>query len=111
MNLQDDWGRDPSVQRMRRIFKGMEIVQKKLLDDSNISPFDLRLRKIREKARILFDQAWVLGIRQGIVEHEEDAVSLYTHCLARSFRLEGIEVPREVLPNDERIARLIQKGI
>jgi len=111
MNIHDEWGRDPSVQSMRRIFKSMERVQKKLLDHSNISSFDIRLRKIREKARILFDQAWALRLRQGIIEPEEDAISLYSHCLARSFRLEGIEVPREALPNDEKIARLIQEII
>lgn len=111
MNFQDEWGHDPSVQSMRRIFKGMEIAQKKLLDHSNISPFDIRLRKIREKARKLFDQAWALGIEQGTIEHENDAISLYTHCLAQTFSSEGIEAPREVLPQNERITRLIQKDI
>jgi hypothetical protein len=89
----------------------MEMAQKKLLDHLNLSPFDLRLRKIREKARISFDRAWALGLRQGIIERDEDAVSLYTYCLERSLSSEEIKVPHEALPNDERIARFVKKGI
>jgi hypothetical protein len=88
----------------------MEMAQKKILEQLNLSPFDLRLRNVREKARISFDRAWASGLQQGIIEQEEDAVSLYAYCLERSLNSEGIKVPPEALPNDERIAQFVEKG-
>ncbi len=109
MSERDDWGHDPSVQSMRRVFGRMEKAQKELLGSLNISPFDPKLRRRREEARTLFERAWPLAARRGVVVSEEDAVSLYAHCLARTLHSDGIEVPSEALPGDERIIKFLSE--
>jgi hypothetical protein len=101
--IQDDWGHDPSVQSMRRIFARMEATQKNLLGCLNISPLDTRLRHWREEAQLLFEQTWPLASRKGITRSEDDAALLYLHCLARILRLGGVEVTNEALPFNEKI--------
>ena len=51
MAVADDWGFDPSVRMMRRVYERIEMVQGELLKRLSISPFDPRLRRWREKAR------------------------------------------------------------
>jgi len=109
MSERDDWGHDPSVQSMRRVFALMERAQKELLGRLNISPFDPRLRRRREEARAFFERAWPLAARRGIVMSEEDAASLYAHCLARTLHSDDIEVPSEALPCDERILKFLSE--
>lgn len=109
MSERDDWGHDPSVQGMRRVFARMEKAQQELLGRLSISPFDPRLRRRREEARTFFERAWPLAARRGIVVSEEDAASLYAHCLARTLRSDGIEVPSEALPCDERILEFLSE--
>ena len=82
MPFEDEWGRDPSVQSMRRVFSFMEEAQHGLLSRLNISRFDRRLRSIREKALGLFEQAWPLAVRHGMMMSEKDAAPLYIYCLA-----------------------------
>jgi hypothetical protein len=108
-SIQDEWGHDPSVQSMRRVFSLMEAAQEALLRHLNISPFDPRLRRSREQTLKLFEQAWPLAIGKGMTMSEKDAASLYLHCLARAFDSVGVEVPKELLPRDEKITRLLQK--
>ena len=62
--FEDEWGHDPSVQSMRRVFCFMEEAQQQLLRDLNISLFDQRLRRGREHALKLFEQAWPLAIKE-----------------------------------------------
>jgi hypothetical protein len=107
--FKDEWGQDPSVQKMRRIFSFMEEAQHKLLRDLNISLLDQRLRRLREQALERFEQGWPLAIRKGIIVSEEDAASFYLHCLARALDQARIEVPKELLPNDEKIIRFLQE--
>ena len=109
MMIQDDWGHDPSVQSMRRIFTYMEAAQKEFLERLNISAFDPRLRRWREEAQLLFEQTWPLASRKGIAESEDDAASLYLHCLARTLRLNGTKVPNEALPTNEKILRFLNE--
>ncbi len=78
MTIQDDWGHDPSVQSMRRIFAYMETAQKILLGRLNISPLDTRLRRWRAEAQVLFERIWPLASRGGVVVSEGDtALSLF----------------------------------
>jgi hypothetical protein len=77
----------------------------------NISLFDQRLRRSREQALELFEQAWPLAIRKGIIMSEKDAAPLYIHCLARALTLAGVEVPKELLPKDEKIIRFLQEKL
>ena len=107
--FEDEWGHDPSVQSMRRVFCFMEEAQQQLLRGLNISPFDQRLRRGRQQALELFEQAWPLAIRKGIITSEKDAAPFYLHCLAQALKLVRIEVPNELLPKDEKIIRFLQK--
>jgi hypothetical protein len=109
--FEDEWGHDPSVQSMRRIFFYMEEAQRGLLNHLNISLFDKRLRRSREKALELFEQAWSRAVRKGMVTSEKDAALFYTHCLARALSSDGIEVPKDLLPGDEKIIRFLQEGL
>jgi len=100
---QDQWGRDPSVQSLRRVFAGMEAGQKEVLRRLNISSLDARLRSWRGEARSLFERSWPLASRKGLVASEEETASLYLHCLVRVLRSSGIEVPDGVVAEDEKI--------
>ena len=111
MTIQDDWSHDPSVQSMRRIFAYMETAQKKLLGRLNISPLDTRLQRWREEAQVLFERTWPFASRKGITGSEDDAASLYLHCLARILRLSGIEVTNEALPSDDKILRFLNERL
>lgn len=111
MTIQDDWGRDPSVQSMRRIFAYLEMAQKELLERLNISSFDARLRQWREEAQVLFEKTWPLASQRGIVVTEDDTAFLYLHCLARVLRLSGVEVPSKALPTDEKIFRFLNERL
>ena len=111
MPFEDEWGHDPSVQSMRRVFSSIGDAQQELLRHLNISLFDQRLRCSREQALELFEQAWPLAIRKGIIMSEKDAVPLYIHCLARALTLAGVEVPKELLSKDEKIIRFLQEKL
>jgi hypothetical protein len=104
----DNWGRDPSVQIMRRVFNRMEEVQGELLRHLCVDPFDTRLRKWRNNALQCFERAWVHAANRGIHLGEEKAAATYVHCLARTMVSEGISVPLEALPNDEDVQMLLE---
>ena len=110
-SIEDKWGHDPSVQSMRRVFSSMEEAHQELLGHLNISLFDKRVRKVREKALGYFEQVWPLAVRQGIITNEKDAAPLYIHCLAKALSSVGIEVPNELLPTDGKIIRFLQKEL
>ena len=107
--FEDEWGRDPSVQSMRRVFSFMEEAQGQLLGNLKISLFDQRLRRGRQHALELFEQAWPLAIKKGIITNEREAAPFYLHCLAQALKLARIEVPDELLPKDEEIIRFLKK--
>ena len=111
MPYQDEWGHDPSVQSMRRVFSFMEEAQEELLGHLNISPFDRRLRRVREQALKLFEQVWPLAVRKGIIMNEKDAAPLYLRCTARALNSAGVDVPSELLPGDEKIIHFLQKEL
>ena len=46
----DEWGRDPSIKAMRRVFRAMEKSLDDLLEQLDISPFDHRIRSWLEQA-------------------------------------------------------------
>jgi hypothetical protein len=109
-SIQDEWGRDPSVQSMRRVFSFIEAAQQALLLCLNISFFDWRLRRSREQALELFERTWAKAVRKGMIG-EKEAAPLYLHCLARTLRLAGVEVPEELLPRDEKIIAFLKKEL
>jgi len=108
MPARDEWGHDPTVQMMRRIFSLMEKSQKDLLKDLNITPFDPRLRRARSRARDLFEQTWPLATQKEAVVNEGGAALLYMHCLSHALKLNGIEVSEQIWPEDGRIVRFLR---
>jgi hypothetical protein len=110
MSIRDDWGKDPSVQSMRRVFAYIETAQGKLLGRLNISPYDNRLRRWREEARTLLDRACALAAKRGAFLSEEYVASIYLHCLGQTLSLDGVEVPSDVLPRDEGVISLFSEG-
>src|SRR4030042_4552575 len=111
MPLGDEWGHDPSVQSMRRTFSYIEKAQHELLMHLNISLFDKRLRSVREQALELFERAWPLAVRQGIIGNEREAAPLYIHCLVRALSSIGVAVPKDMLPRDEKIIRFLKEEL
>jgi len=104
-----DWGQDPSVRFMRRVFERMEATHKELLESVNISPSDNRLRHWREETRNLFEQAWTAAARQGLPINEDEAGTLYALCFARTLRSDGVEIPDEALPKNAAMSRWVQQ--
>jgi hypothetical protein len=111
MPFEDEWGHDPSVQSMRRVFSFMEEAQQELLGRLDILLFDQRLRRGREQALELFEQTWPLAVRKGMTMSEKDAAPLYIHCLARALSLAGVEIPKDLLPRDEKIIHFLKKEL
>jgi hypothetical protein len=109
VTIRDNWGQDPSVQMMRRVFAHMEIVQEKLLWRLNISPFDNRLRRWRKEAHTLFERAYARAAKKGAMMSEESAASLYVNCLGQALSSDGVEVPGDALPSDKGITRLLSE--
>jgi len=107
--FEDEWGDDPSIQSMRRVFSYMEEAQQGLLNHLNFPFFDQRLRRAREKALELFERTWPLALRKGTIISEKDAAPLYSHCLARALSSVGVEVPKELLPIDDKIIRFLKE--
>jgi hypothetical protein len=79
----DQWGKDPSVQILRKVFKGMEKAQHKFLKGLNVAPYDLRIRGWRGQALALFERAWHVANRMGVNMNEHTASTIYVHCLAK----------------------------
>ena len=79
----DEFGRDPAVQMMRRVFKGMEKVQERLIESSGLSPFDERLREVRESGLRAFEKAWAEKAGQGVFLTEDDYAHVYEACFLK----------------------------
>ena len=107
----DEWGRDPSVQRMRAVFSRMEEAQIKLVEQVGLSSLDSRLREARDKARILFEKAWSHAATKGLGMVEDEAAGLYLYCLTWAFGQSGVDVPEGLLPDNERLEGLIREII
>jgi predicted glycosyl hydrolase (DUF1957 family) len=111
MISKDEWGHDPSVQVMRRIFKHMEMKQEALLKASNITPFDARLRQWREKALEYFEKSWAYANNSGMNLGEEKIATLYVHCLIRAITGTSTGAYVEMLSKDETIEMLLTKAL
>ncbi len=111
MTERDEWGCDPSVQMMRKVFSRMEKSYIAMLEQSEISFFDGRLRQVREAARDMFERTRRLASERGLEPVEEGAARLYAYCLARSLGMVGIEVAEEGLPHDENLISLIREAL
>lgn len=104
----DEWGKDPAVQMMRKVFRKMELAQRELLQDAGISRWDPRIRRWREISRAAFDRAWADAEGRGMEFGEDQAGTLYAHCFARTMMREGIESTCGLL-SDETTKRLVEE--
>jgi len=104
----DEWGKDPTVQLMRKVFSRMELAERELLEETGISMWDPRLRRWRGISRAAFERAWASATRREIDLGEDQAGALYAHCLARTMMREGIESAR-YHQKDETIKRLVEE--
>ena len=112
MIIQDDeFGRDPSVQRMRKIFSTMEKCQWDMLEKLRISHFDQRLRNIRKTALQLFAKSFPLAASKGMTLDEQTSEVLYAFCLAQAFRPAGIDVPDDVLPDHQVLETIVTEAL
>ena len=105
----DEWGRDPSVQTMRYIFKGMEAFLEEILEQLAISRYDRRLRGWLEKALTKFERSWSVANQMGIRMNAEMAPVVYAHCLAKIMESQGVEIPEDMLPEEKQIQKLIHE--
>ena len=105
----DQWRHDPSVQIMRRVFTRMEAAQGEFLTRSNISPFDVRLRRGRDSARALFERVWELASARNMAVDEERAAILYVECLRWALSQEGTPVPDGTSVHDEDVSKLLRE--
>jgi hypothetical protein len=105
----DEWGKDPSVQIMRKVFKEMEKAQHELLKRLDIIPYDLRIRRWRDQALALFERAWGVANRMGIVMDENTASAVYVHCLAKIMGAERINIPAGILPEAKSVERIFKE--
>ena len=103
MTATDRWQKDPSVQAMRRIFGAVEEAQKAFIEGLGVSPWDPRLRRWRERARVAFESAWSRAARLGATIGEGEAATLYTHCLGKILEADGVELPERLRTMDETL--------
>jgi L-ribulose-5-phosphate 3-epimerase UlaE len=106
---QKNWGRDPAVQRMRKIFAEMDQIQETILNQAGIKPFDSRLRSIRETARDLFDRATARAADKGIRLTDNAMIDIYTGCLQQALTNAGIAITQDLLPDDSTLSELVSE--
>ena len=104
----DEWGQDPSVQAMRKVFKAMETSLEEILKRLDISPYDYRIRGWLEETLAKFERSCGVAHQMGIPMNEEKAPAIYARCLARVIGSEGIEIPQDLLPQQKEAERLVQ---
>lgn len=109
MSARDEWGHDPSVQMMRRVFSSMEKAQCDFLSRLNISRFDPRLRRARARARDLFELTWPVALQKEIVVSESGAATLYLHCLVAALGQNRVTIPAQGWSKDDKIMALLKE--
>jgi hypothetical protein len=110
MTEMDEWGKDPSVQFMRKVFREMECVQHELLKRLDITPYDPRIRRWREQALALFERAWGIAYRMGTTVDEQMASVVYVHCLAKIVGVGRIKVPTDIMPDAKRVEGILKEA-
>lgn len=107
----DEFGRNPSVQRMRKIFSGMEKFQWDMLEKLKISHFDDRLQNIRKNALDLFGKSFPLAASKGMTMDEKTVSMLYAFCLAQAIKLVDIDVPGSILPDNKTLEEAVTEAL
>ena len=107
----DDFGHDPSVQRMRKIFSSMEKAQWDMLEKLKISTFDERLRNVRKTALYFFEKSFPIAVSKGMNLDDDASAGLYAFCLEQSLKPVGINVPADLLPEDKQLEAVVMEAI
>jgi hypothetical protein len=105
----DQWGKDPSVRQMRRVFAAIETRYNTLLIAMNVNVLDKRLARWRIGTLRMFEKIWADGARSGTIQREEDVVDLYMHCFMRVITIDGVPVPRDFLPVNLKVEKLVEE--
>ncbi len=105
----DEFGQDPAVRSMRRVFAQMERLHQSIVGAASLQPLDRRLRVWREQALTLFEQSWNRAAKRGLTRSEEEAALLYGLCLRRILERGRIEVPSGILPRNEALEGIIEE--
>ena len=106
--MNDEWGYDPQIQMMRKVFTAMEEVQAELLRAARVDLHEPRLRRARDLARLVFDRAWATHASGAELSPDRQAAELYRECLGYALRKNGIIAPGAAAADDERFDRLIR---
>jgi hypothetical protein len=109
MEGSDEWGRDPGVRFMRRVFAEMETASRALLEASGIPRLEPRLRGWRERALGLFEHAWVEAAGRGLEMSAERAAAIYAACLARIMISEGVVLGKRDFSGDREVEDLLKE--
>lgn len=111
MNAENDnWGRDPSVQRLRHIFANMEQVEKDMLDRAGVTLFDSRLRHVRDAALSLFENSSALASEKRVPLGETAVIELYAICLGKILSDVGIESSAAVLSDRRTLLEIVEEA-
>jgi hypothetical protein len=107
----DEWGKDPAVRAMRKVFKEMEDAQGEFFSRMGIGNYDPRLRHWREKALALFEKAFSFANRSGMQINEKIASEIYLHCLAQIMRVEGVDILDDFLSGRLDIEAILKEAL
>jgi hypothetical protein len=105
----DEWGHDPTVQRVRRLFALMEKEQDSLLKALELSSSDTRLRHCRETALGMYERACGFAAAQRLTWDENTYAAIYIGCLIREMDNRGIRIPEDVLVAHQHHTDLLRK--
>jgi hypothetical protein len=109
MKTIDEFGKDPTVQRTRKLFSLMERMDKTLFESLKLSQFDERFRTIRETRQSLYEKSFSRAIYKGIFMDEETALELFNYCQKKAVTKCGFEYPLQYSDNP-RITALIEEA-
>jgi hypothetical protein len=110
MKTIDEFGKDPTVQRTRTLFAMMEKMEKALLERLNLSPFDKRLRIIRDMRQHLYEKSFSIAIDRGLYMNEEAALELFAHCQKIAATKCGFDY-KLLHEENPKIAAIIQEAM
>ncbi|MFH0726212.1 MAG: hypothetical protein V2B19_07690 [Pseudomonadota bacterium] len=105
----DEWGQDPTVQRVRSLFALMEKEQNRLLKELHLPASDMRLRHCRETALGMYERACGLAAARRLAWDENTYAAIYIGCLLREMEKRGIPIPDGVLATHQRHTDLLRE--
>ncbi len=110
MDTIDEFGKDPAIQKTRILFSMMEKADKALQESLGISPFDKRLRMIRDIRHHLYEKSFSLAMNKGLYLNKETALAIFEHCQKIAVVKCGFNYPQEFTENP-KIAALVQEAM